>query len=180
MTAINLTSETLDLGGRILKVNHAGEHGAASIYSGQILLARLTAPSLVNELIEFRSHELKHRAIFWRELQRRGRPRCRSYWLCGIGGFTLGILTGLFGAQAIAATTVAVERVVLRHLEQQVSLLAEGDPAAVAAITSIIEDEQLHHNQSESHLVANGFWYKTVSPIVSAATEVVIWLGMRL
>ena len=92
----------------------------------------------------------------------------------------LGLLTGLMGAQAIAATTVAVERVVLWHLEQQISVLAGKDPSAIAAITSIVQEEQLHHNQSESHLVENGFWYRVLSPMVSTATEVVIWLGMRV
>src|SRR5512138_2078199 len=142
----------LDLGSRILKVNHAGEHGAVNIYSGQILVARLTARALVPELIEFRSHEQRHRAIFWSELQRRNRPRCKSYWLCGIGGFTLGLITGLFGSRAIAATTVAVERVVLRHLEQQVATLSGVDAPAIAAINAIIQDERLHHDQSASHV----------------------------
>jgi len=36
-----------DLGSRIIKVNHAGEHGAIYIYAGQILMARLTARSIV-------------------------------------------------------------------------------------------------------------------------------------
>lgn len=60
-----------DLGDRILKVNHAGEHGAISIYTGQILMARLTAPHLVGELVEFRSHEQRHRSIFGAELAAR-------------------------------------------------------------------------------------------------------------
>src|ERR1051325_5248198 len=98
------------LGGRVLKVNHAGEHGAINIYTGQMLVARLTAPSMLAELAHFKSHEQRHLAIFQAELQRRGLPRCRSYALCGIGGFALGVLTGWFGAGAIAATTVAVER----------------------------------------------------------------------
>ena len=50
--------------------------------------------------------------------QRRGKPRCRSYHLCGVGGWMLGLITGLLGRQAIAATTVAVENVVLGHLQQ--------------------------------------------------------------
>jgi 3-demethoxyubiquinol 3-hydroxylase len=29
-----------DFGDRIIKVNHAGEHGAICIYSGQMLMAR--------------------------------------------------------------------------------------------------------------------------------------------
>src|SRR4051812_44502413 len=126
------------LGGRILKVNHAGENGAVHIYAGQLLLARLTAPSLVAELREFRSHEEVHREIFGSELERRGVRRCRSYLLCGIGGYALGLVTGLFGGGAIAATTVAVERVVLRHLKQQLQVLEGRDPEAADAVRAIV------------------------------------------
>ena len=180
MATIAQSLHATDLGSRILKVNHAGEHGAINIYSGQIVMARFTARAMVDELQEFRLHEQRHRTIFEAELQRRGRRRCRSYWLCGIGGFVLGIVTGLCGRHAIAATTVAVERVVLRHLEHQVVVLGGSDPSAVAAIEAIVQDEQLHHDQSASHVHADGLWYKVLSPIVSASTEAVIWLGMRL
>lgn len=180
MATIAQSLHATDLGSRILKVNHAGEHGAINIYSGQIVAARFTARAMLDELQEFRLHEQRHRTIFGAELQRRGRRRCRSYWLCGIGGFVLGIVTGLCGRHAIAATTVAVERVVLRHLEHQVAILAGRDPSAVAAIEAIMQDEQLHHDQSASHVHADGLWYKVLSPIVSASTEAVIWLGMRL
>jgi ubiquinone biosynthesis monooxygenase Coq7 len=169
-----------DFGNRTIKVNHAGEHGAISIYSGQIALARFTAPDLIPELAEFRRHEQQHRAIFGAELQRRGQRRCRSYWLCGLGGYLLGMLTGLFGRSAIAATTVAVESVVLRHLEQQLVALRGTDPAAAAAISAIISDEQHHHDQSATHLQAGRFWPRVLTPMVSASTEAVIWLGMRL
>lgn len=168
-----------DLGDRIMKVNHAGEHGAISIYTGQILMARLTARSMVGELIEFRSHEQRHRSIFGVELQRRGRRRCRSYWLCGIGGLVLGTITGLLGANAIAATTAAVESVVLRHLEKQLVALGGNDPAAVSAISAIVLEEQQHHDQSASQIQAGTFWPKVLAPIVTASTEAVIWLGMR-
>ena len=171
---------TSELGDRIMKVNHAGEHGAICIYSGQIFMARLTARDLVGELKEFRSHELRHRSIFWSELQVRGRPRCRSYWVCGLGGYVLGLVTGLFGHNAIAATTVAVEGVVLRHLEQQVTNLQSSDPAAVAAISAIVAEERQHHEQSASHVQVSGIWSKVLTPIVAASTETVIWLGMRL
>ena len=48
----------------MIKVNHAGEHGAINIYSGQIMMARFTAPDLLDELREFRAHEQGHRDIF--------------------------------------------------------------------------------------------------------------------
>ncbi|KAF1709574.1 demethoxyubiquinone hydroxylase family protein [Pseudoxanthomonas sacheonensis] len=167
------------LGDRIVKVNHAGEHGAVSIYTGQILMARVTASDMVGELIEFRSHERRHRSLFEAELRRRGRARCRSYWLCACGGLALGLITGLLGKNAIAATTAAVESVVLRHLTQQLAMLREQDPEAVIAISAIIEEEQQHHDQSVSH-GADGFWRRVLTPVVSASTESVIWLGMRL
>jgi ubiquinone biosynthesis monooxygenase Coq7 len=168
------------LGDRIIKVNHAGENGAVCIYSGQITVARLTAPHMVSELTEFRSHELRHRAIFGAELQRRGRPRCKGYLLCGLGGYVLGLLTGLCGASAIAATTVAVERVVLRHLQQQLVELRSTDQPAVEAISAIVAEEQQHHDHSALRERAGAFWPPLLKPVVSASTEAVIWLGMRL
>ena len=169
-----------DLGDRILKVNHAGEHGAVNIYSGQIFMARLTAPGMVDELKEFRLHEQRHRAIFGAELSRRRRQRCRSYWLCGLGGRVLGLVTGLLGANAISATTVAVESVVLRHLQQQLTALQGNDPHAVDAISAIISEEQQHHDRSARRVQASARWSRLLTPIVSTSTETVIWLGMRL
>lgn len=164
---------------RVLKVNHAGEHGAVNIYAGQIFVARLTAPSLIAELTEFKSHEEGHRTVFWAELQRRKQPRCRSFWLCGVGGFLLGLMTGLLGRRAIAATTVAVERVVLRHLEEQLVVLAGKDEAAFRTVASIVNEERLHLHRSAAHLELDKFWSRILSPIVSVSTEAVIWIGMR-
>lgn len=56
---------------RILKVNHAGEHGAVNIYAGQRLVARFTARRMLGELAEFHAHERKHRGIFQVDSERR-------------------------------------------------------------------------------------------------------------
>jgi len=167
-------------GDRVIKVNHAGENGAIHIYTGQIAMAQLTAPSLLAELRDFRSHEMRHRLIFAEELSRRGVRRCRSYWLCGLGGLVLGLATGLFGRGAISATTAAVERVVLAHLKEQLSALGERDVHATTAIAKIVAEEQEHLVQSASHFDATAVWSRILSPIVAMATESVIWLGMRL
>jgi len=78
------------LGDRIMKVVHAGEHGAVNIYRGQAIGARLSRPRLIAELDDFRAHEMQHRTVFDAELRRRGRSRCRTYHLCGLGGLLLG------------------------------------------------------------------------------------------
>ena len=168
------------LGDTIMKVNHAGEHGAVHIYRGQILMARLTARHMLPELRECLAHEQRHRAIFAAELTRRNRPRCASFWLCAIGGYVLGIITGLFGTKAIAATTVAVEQVVLRHLREQLTALAGVDEEACHAIEQIVAEEQAHLHMHSQYLEAGGFWPGVLTPIVAASTEAVIFIGMRV
>jgi ubiquinone biosynthesis monooxygenase Coq7 len=168
------------LGDRVMKVDHAGEHGAICIYRAQLWFARWRARDMVAELGGFLAHERRHRALFGAELARRGRRRCRSYHLCGLGGFMLGAVTGLLGRRAIAATTVAIETVVLRHMHAQVAELAAGDPAAAATLRDVIADEQAHHDLSGRRLAPPGLWPRIINPVVEASTEAVIWLGMRL
>lgn len=88
-------------------------------------------------------------------------------------------MTGLLGRAAIAATTVAVERVVLGHLKAQMAQLEASDPAAVQAIAAIVDDEQRHHDELAAQAVG-GAWARLLEPVVAASTETVIWLGMKL
>lgn len=178
LTARLQAGETL--GDRVMKVDHAGEHGAICIYRAQRWFARWRAPDMVEELDRFLAHERRHRALFGAELARRGRRRCRSYHLCGLGGFVLGAVTGLLGRRAIAATTVAIETVVLRHMNEQVAELSATDPAAADTLRDVIADEQEHHDLSDLRLAPPGIWPRIINPVVAASTEAVIWLGMRL
>lgn len=168
------------LGDRVMKVDHAGEHGAVCIYRAQRWFARWRAPEMVRELDDFLAHERGHRARFGAELARRGQRRCRSYFWCGLGGFVLGAFTGLAGRQAIAATTVAIERVVLRHMHEQLDILESIDAHAAATLRRIIAEEQEHYDLSAARLAGGGFWPRLINPVVGASTEAVIWLGMRL
>jgi 3-demethoxyubiquinol 3-hydroxylase len=180
MSPTSTIPTTSVLGDRILKVDHAGEQGAICVYRAQHLVARLTAPSLVEQLGDFLTHEKRHRSIFGAALMKRGLKRCRSYALCSLGGYALGTVTAMMGRRAIAMTTIAIESVVLRHLGEQRAQLADVDPAAADLIASIIEDEQLHHDRSLDEVGADRWWLRALRDIVSQATETVIWLGMKL
>jgi ubiquinone biosynthesis monooxygenase Coq7 len=70
--------------------------------------------------------------------------------------------------------------VVLRHLDEQLSALRGIDTAAVSAIEAILEDERAHHDKAALEPSQGIFWPRVLRPVVSAATEFVIWLGMRL
>jgi ubiquinone biosynthesis monooxygenase Coq7 len=168
------------LAGRIIKVNHAGEHGAVNIYRAQSLVCRLTAPDLVPLLREFQTHEEGHRARFLGYLEHSRVRRCRSYHFCGLGGYVLGFLTGLFGRSAVAATTVAVESVVLKHLELQLLQLKDLDSNAYSAVAAIIDEEREHHDTASLEPLQGRFWPRVLMPVVRGATELVIWLGLKL
>jgi ubiquinone biosynthesis monooxygenase Coq7 len=168
------------LGDRIMKVVHAGEHGAVNIYRGQAIGARLSRPKLIAELDDFRTHETRHRMIFEAELRRRGRPRCRTYHLCGLGGLLLGLVTGVMGERAIAATTVAVERVVLSHLSAYRDALELVDPAGFDALSQILADEQAHHDMFLWRTGRSNWLLSALDGLVAGSTEAVIWMGMRL
>jgi ubiquinone biosynthesis monooxygenase Coq7 len=100
--------------------------------------------------------------------------------LCGIGGFGLGLVTGICGRASIAAATVAVERVVLRHLHEQIHALRAIDSLACAAIEAIVRDEQSHHDKALLEPRKGIFWPRVLLPVISWATERAIWVGMRL
>jgi len=48
------------------------------------------------------------------------------------------------------------------------------------AVSAIIADEKAHHDHAVAAALAGSFWPRVLMPIVSASTEAVIWLGMRL
>ena len=180
MHALDHTSANQRLPQRLIKVDHAGEHGAVCIYWAQAWVCRFTAPDLVPMLNAFRARDAPPRALFGRYLAGHNVQRCRSYHLCGIGGFTLGIITGAFGRSAVAATTVAVERVVLRHLNEQLHQLASLDAEAHAAVAAIVLEEKEHHDTANLDLQQGRFWPRLIMPVVGGATEAVIWLGLKL
>jgi ubiquinone biosynthesis monooxygenase Coq7 len=167
------------LANRILRVDHGGENGAVNIYKAQAFICVWRAPSLVAELNEFRAHEESHRRIFGAALEERGVRQGIGYKFCGIGGFVLGIVTGLLGRAAIAGTTEAVERVVLRHLTQQLEYLRTEDQTAYAIVASILAEEQEHHDKAQIAAKHGGVLVAVVDSIVAAATEAMIWLGMH-
>jgi 3-demethoxyubiquinol 3-hydroxylase len=89
-------------------------------------------------------------------------------------------MTGLCGPTSVAATTVAVEKVVLRHLDARMRLLRQTDVVAFEIVSAGLHDERTHHDRAAIDTPPGCFWMGVLMPIVSGATEAVIWLGMKL
>jgi 3-demethoxyubiquinol 3-hydroxylase len=169
----------LDTPKKILKVNHAGEYGAINIYRAQILVSRCLGRSYVASLESFMEDEKRHMTQFWEEIQRRDGVKCKSYWLCGLGGWAMGFVSALLGKKGIMACTWAVESVVVGHLYQQLDYLqSKNDLQAYTTVQSILQDEENHRDIGQLEGGKNIF-YAPLRFLISIFTESVIRIGMR-
>lgn len=173
------SSGKIDTATKILKVDHAGEFGAVNIYRSQLVISRLLRRDYAPLLKTFLEDEKRHLQIFWVEIQRRNGIKCKSYWLCGVGGCLMGLFSTMLGKKGIMACTWAVESVVTRHLENQLTYLKNaGDREAYNTVNAIIKDE-VHHRDLG---LAEGGKNRYVAPLrffIRIFTEMVIRFGMR-
>jgi 3-demethoxyubiquinol 3-hydroxylase len=174
------SNSSLDTPKKILKVNHAGEFGAINIYRAQLLICSIVMKKHVPMLESFLEDETRHLNLFWKEIQIRNGVKCKSYWLCGIGGYVMGFVSALLGTTGIMACTWAVESVVVAHLHGQLEYLSSnGDTAAFAAVKSILDDEANHRDTGFNRGGTANFLYTPLRFMVSVFTEGVIRFGMR-
>jgi ubiquinone biosynthesis monooxygenase Coq7 len=173
------SKNSIDTPKKILKVNHAGEFGAINIYRAQILVSKLFRRDHVTLLESFMADEQRHLDIFWNEIQRRKGIKCKSYWLCGIGGWVMGFVSALFGKSGVMACTWAVESVVVNHLNEQLLFLEKKqDREAYDAVKSILDDEKNHRDVGHNEGGRNAL-YAPFRLMISTFTEGVIRIGMR-
>jgi ubiquinone biosynthesis monooxygenase Coq7 len=164
---------------RILRVDHAGEHGAINIYTAQLLLARILYKDIVPTLEEMISHERKHFETFDNLLMSRSIRHCYALRLWAFGGFSLGLITALIGRNAIWICTDSVETTVLEHLEGQLEFLHRNDYVAYDAVLSIKADEESHQDFGHSHSTRSVI-SKPIFIAVQKSTEFAIWLSTKL
>lgn len=164
---------------RILRVNHAGEHGAVAIYSTQLANARRERPDLVSWLEETLSHEERHRQLFRDAMPTRSAKPCRMMFVWSFGGAMLGALTAACGRTGIYVCTAAVERTVHRHLVEQIAFLDRTDAPLAQIVRDILVEEDQHLAHAEAHHNARGFFAQALSAIVSGATELLIFVSTR-
>jgi 3-demethoxyubiquinol 3-hydroxylase len=173
------SKDSLDTSRKILKVNHAGEFGAINIYRSQIFVSKLLNRDYVPLLESFMQDERRHLSIFWEEIVKRNGVKCKSFWLCGAGGWVMGLISVLLGKKGIMACTWAVESVVATHLHHQLAYLStKNDQEAYKVVKSIIEDEENHRDIGLAEGGTN-YLYAPFRFMISLFTESVIRFGMR-
>ncbi len=164
---------------RMLRVDHAGEHGAVAIYSAQIACAPAGGNDLLVWLRETLSHEQRHRDTFLAAMTTRAAKPCRAMGIWSVGGRWLGRSSALFGTLGIMACTAAVERTVHRHLVEQISFLRRHDGELADIVCSILAEEKEHLAFAEAHHNTNGWFAQLFSGMVGLATELMILISTR-
>jgi hypothetical protein len=94
---MQLTEQKANLTSQILKVNHAGEHGAIAIYRAQIAQLGNTRPELTKWLNETLGHEIQHKESFRAAMEERSVTPCGALAVWSVGGSVLGRSTALLG-----------------------------------------------------------------------------------
>jgi len=163
---------------RMIRVDHAGEYGAARIYDGQLaVLGRSRSGGAIREMAE---QEKRHLTEFDRLIvARRARPTVLIP-LWHLAGFALGVATGLLGAQAAMACTVAVEEVIDTHYGAQSAALDEEEASLRATIDEFRADERAHRATGLAHGARELLGYEVLSGVVKAGSRLAIWLSTRL
>ena len=164
---------------RILRVNHAGEHGAVAIYSTQIARAKRAYPDLVPWLEETLSHEQRHQARFREAMPSRASKPCRLMFVWAWGGALLGAITAAFGRTGVYVCTAAVERTVHKHMVEQVAFLEARDTELAGIVRDILAEEDTHLAYADAHHDQKALLASLLSVAVAAATEVLIFLSTR-
>jgi ubiquinone biosynthesis monooxygenase Coq7 len=163
---------------RILRVNHAGEHEAVFIYGAQ-LKAASRYPEFKDWIAETLGHEIVHRAAFLAAMPSRAAKPCRALVVWSVGGRVLGWITACFGRTGLMACTAAVERTVHRHLSEQIAHLAGRDDELSELIRAIRIEEDDHLAFAESNGRHDTAFARSLSAVVSAATDLLIWISTR-
>lgn len=163
---------------RIVRVNHAGEYGAARIYEGQLAVLRdPRARALVSEMAE---KEREHLAAFSALLaKRRVRPTI-LHPLWRIAGFVLGASTAALGPKAAMACTVAVEEVIDEHYGRQVALLGDDERELRDMCARYREDELEHRDIGRREGAAEAPAHDLLTAAVKAGSRAAIWLSTRI
>ncbi len=156
----------------MIRVNQAGEYGAAQIYKGQLAVMGDDSPdsSAIHHMAE---QEQRHLDTFNQMIVERGVRPTVLQPLWKVAGYALGAGTAALGPKAAMACTAAVETEIDRHYQEQLEQLESEDEAELVSKIAEFREEELEHKDTA---IASGAEETPGYPVLSAA----IRLGCRV
>ncbi len=168
--------------GEMLRVDHAGEHGAVQIYKGQraVFDALPGKTAISATLREMEEGEAEHLKTFNRLLAERGvRPTVFSP-LWSVAGFGLGAATALMGEKAAMACTAAVEEVIEGHYAKQAETLDTNDPELAGIVRAFRDDELQHKATAEARGAREAPGFGLMKSLIQAGCRAAIRLSEKI
>ncbi len=163
----------------MVRVDHAGEYGAARIYAGQLAVMGMRSP-VSAEIARMATQEERHLKAFDRMVVARGiRPTLLMPLWHG-AGFALGAVSALMGPKAAMAVTAAVETEIDRHYQAQRDLLGDADPELGELIADFQADEVEHRHVALAHGAEEAPGYPLMSAVVRAGCRAAIRLSEKI
>lgn len=169
---------------QMIRVDHAGEHGAVKIYEGQAAIfgAVKSKQAVADVVRQMAAQEQEHMDTFDALLlARKIRPTALAP-LWSVAGFSLGAVTALMGEKAAFACTVAVEEVIDDHYAAQVEELTEqnAEPELRKTIEKFRADEAEHRETALEHGAEEAPAYKLLTGIIKAGCHAAIKISTKI
>ena len=163
---------------RIIRVDHAGEYGAARIYEGQLrIMGRGPKGDLIRHMKDQEQHHLDTFTGLIRS--RRVRPTALlPVW--HVAGYALGVVTAALGDRAAMACTVAVEEAIDEHYAAQAASLGEEEAPLRTTIERFRAEEQEHRDIGLEHEAEQAPAYRLMSAVIKAGCKVAIVVSERV
>jgi ubiquinone biosynthesis monooxygenase Coq7 len=162
----------------MIRVDHAGEYGAARIYAGQLAVLRNSQKAGL--LRHMRDQEQVHLETFNGMIaDRRVRPTALlPFW--HVAGFALGAVTAALGERAAMACTVAVEEAIDAHYTGQIEQLAETETPLRETLEKFRGEERDHRDIALANDAERAPGYRLMTAAIRAGCRVAIRISERL
>lgn len=164
---------------RMIRVDHAGEYGAARIYRGQLDILGDRHP-MTATIRHMEDQEQRHLRTFDEMIVNRNvRPTALApFW--HVAGYALGAATALMGPKAAMACTAAVEEAIDEHYAAQIEELGEDEQDLRDTITDFRAEEAEHRQTALEHGAEDTPGYGLMSAGIKAGCKFAIWLSERV
>ncbi len=144
-----LSEKEIELSGRLMRINHAGEIAAQGLYHGQALTAK--NDTTLKQMRISAKEEEDHLAWCEQRLNELQTPRSLISPLWYLGSYAIGATAGLFGDHWSLGFVAATEDQVEKHLDSHLTKFPSQDQKSRAIIEKMKQDEQ-HHGQAARDL----------------------------
>ncbi len=163
----------------MIRVNQAGEFGAARIYAGQLAIMGDRHP-MSRAIRHMAAQEARHLETFNAMMaKRRVRPTLlQPFW--HVAGFALGAGTALLGPRAAMACTAAVETEIDIHYAEQLAQIGAADPELSDAIVDFQAEELEHKAEAIAAGAETLPGYAVLAGVIRLGCKAAIGLSKRI